>query len=73
MFNTIQTEAAHELTETLLEIARLDREIGLLNNVQRYQRGCAASQNRARIAERQDELATWVYLKGVQERLADNG
>lgn len=69
MLNTYQIEATREMQDSSANIARLDREIGMLKMVQPNLHGCAASQNRKRIAAREEELATWAYLLGVQERL----
>lgn len=67
--NTIQIEAASDLKETIARIEVLDREIGMLRQIHCHLSGIARHHNDLRIAERQEELATWVYLMGVQERL----
>lgn len=69
MLNTYQIEAAREMQDSRANIERLDRDIAMLKAVQYNLRGSARDRNAARINAAQDELATWVYLLGVQERL----
>ena len=72
MLNTIQTEAANEMPETLGRIEALERQIGMLKQAQRYLHGVQALLNSTRIAEQQEELATWQYIKSAQERILND-
>lgn len=65
---TMVIAAKNNPEDTAERIAILTREIGMLEQVQPHLHGIPARHNRTRIADRKEQLATWLYVAELERR-----